>query len=54
MQVGFNVGLSSKTWSKGIALLGTMRMQQVRLDEFGSSSLMAQAGSFGCFGCFAI
>lgn len=41
--VGFNIGLSSKTWSKGIALLGTMRMQQVRLDEFGSSSLMAQA-----------
>eukprot|EP00435_Cladocopium_sp_Y103_P073320 s205_g43.t1 len=41
--VGFNVGLSSQTWSKGIALLGTMRLQQVQLDEFSSSSLMAQA-----------
>ena len=47
-EVGFNVRLSSKSWTKGIELLTTMGMQQVQLDEFGSSSLMAQVAPQLC------
>lgn len=39
--LGYNIALSSSAWVKGLGLLGAMRIQQVQLDEFGSSSLMA-------------
>ena len=44
VQVGFNIRLSSTPWVRGVKLMETMRSQLVRLDEFGSSSLMTQAG----------
>eukprot|EP00438_Fugacium_kawagutii_P032455 Skav205434 [mRNA] locus=scaffold2500:137617:139281:+ [translate_table: standard] len=38
--LGYNIALSSTAWVKGMRLLDAMRIQQVQLDEFGSSSLM--------------